>query len=62
MTAPTYSPGTVPGTAPAHAVGTEERCPVCPHPMTAHDPIGVRYCLATAASGSAGRGCVCRVG
>ena len=34
----------------------------CPHPMTAHDPIGVRYCHATAAAGSEGRGCVCRVG
>jgi hypothetical protein len=62
MTAPTYSPGAFPSTAPAHAVGEEERCPACPHPLTAHDPIGVRYCRATAAAGREGRGCVCRVG
>lgn len=62
MTAPVYSPGTVPGTAPEHAVGDEQRCPACPHPLSAHDRIGVRYCQATAASGSDSRGCVCRIG
>ncbi|MBB3674991.1 RGCVC family protein [Modestobacter versicolor] len=62
MTAPTYSPGTVPGTKPSDAVGTEERCPACPHPMSAHDRIGVRFCQATVASSDEGRGCVCRVG
>ncbi|MBE1468640.1 RGCVC family protein [Kibdelosporangium phytohabitans] len=33
-------------------------CRVCPHPWDAHDPIGVRFCTATAASGH-DRGCVC---
>jgi hypothetical protein len=60
MTAPTYSPGTIAGTQPADAVGAEERCPNCPHPLSAHDPIGLRFCRATAA-GSSDRGCVCRV-
>lgn len=34
------------------------RCAVCPHPLDAHDRIGLRYCTATAAS-SVSRGCVC---
>jgi|GEM_PF-5218483 len=33
-------------------------CAVCPHPWHTHDPIGVRYCSAMAASGVV-RGCVC---
>lgn len=33
-------------------------CAVCPHPLKAHDRIGLRYCTATAA-GSFSRGCVC---
>jgi hypothetical protein len=39
----------------AHA-GT---CPVCPHPLADHDPIGLRFCRATAAA-AVSRGCVCR--
>jgi hypothetical protein len=34
-------------------------CPVCPHPLADHDPIGLRFCRATAA-GAVTRGCVCR--
>ena len=33
-------------------------CPACAHPMSAHDRIGVRFCLATTAGGT-DRGCVC---
>lgn len=33
-------------------------CAVCPHPMTSHDAISLRFCQATRA-GSASRGCVC---
>jgi hypothetical protein len=33
-------------------------CFVCPHPWDAHDPIGIRFCTATAAAGHI-RGCVC---
>jgi hypothetical protein len=36
----------------------EDACAACPHPMAAHDPIGVRYCSATAAGGLT-RECVC---
>ncbi|MCX2951364.1 RGCVC family protein [Lentzea sp. NEAU-D7] len=34
-------------------------CAVCPHPWHEHDPLGVRYCTATAAS-ALSRGCICR--
>lgn len=34
-------------------------CAVCPHPSHEHDPIGVRYCVATTA-GALSRGCICR--
>lgn len=34
-------------------------CAVCPHPWHEHDPLGVRYCAATTASGLS-RGCICR--
>jgi len=44
----------------AHAgVPEAPGCPACAHPMSAHDRIGVRFCLATAA-GTTDRGCVCR--
>jgi len=33
-------------------------CPVCPHPMAAHDAIGARFCRATIAKALA-RGCAC---
>ncbi|WP_371927669.1 RGCVC family protein [Lentzea sp. HUAS12] len=33
-------------------------CAVCPHPWHEHDPLGVRYCTATAAS-ALQRGCIC---
>ncbi|QXG76359.1 RGCVC family protein [Modestobacter sp. L9-4] len=43
----------------AHAgVPEAPGCPACAHPMSAHDRIGVRFCLATTAGGTR-RGCVC---
>jgi hypothetical protein len=39
--------------------GDEETCAACAHPLTAHDPIGLRFCRATTAGGLS-RGCVCR--
>ena len=55
----TVSPSTTAPSADAHAgVPEAPGCPACPHPLSAHDRIGVRFCLATAA-GSTGRGCVC---
>ena len=59
MTAPVYVTASAPGTAPALTGADESGCPACPHPLSAHDPIGVRFCLATARS-SLERGCVCR--
>lgn len=50
-------------TPPVSAIGTPDTpadaCPACPHPVADHDPIGLRFCRATAA-GSVSRGCVCR--
>lgn len=37
---------------------TSLTCAVCPHAWDVHDPIGIRYCSATAAGGLT-RGCVC---
>lgn len=37
---------------------TYSTCAVCPHGWDAHDPIGIRFCSATAAGGLH-RGCVC---
>lgn len=37
---------------------SDNACTVCPHPWNAHDPIGIRYCSAMAASGIV-RGCAC---
>jgi hypothetical protein len=67
MTAPTYIRTTpTVGTTPLATTGEltttgehEAACPACPHPLPQHDPIGVRYCLATTA-GAMERGCVCR--
>lgn len=53
MTAPTT-------TLPVPETGAEARCGSCPHPVSAHDPIGLRFCRATRA-GDIHRGCVCRV-
>jgi hypothetical protein len=56
---------TVPTTTlskPAADADAEARagiCPVCPHRLADHDPIGLRFCRATAA-GAVSRGCVCR--
>ena len=62
-TTPLHDPETAaPGTEPVPAVADEVGCPACAHPLDAHDPIGARYCRATAAAGTEGRGCVCRVG
>lgn len=38
---------------------TADACVVCPHPWHEHDPIGVRFCTATAAA-ALSRGCICR--
>ena len=47
-------------TAPVLHAGVPEApgCPACSHPMSAHDRIGARFCLATTAGGT-DRGCVC---
>jgi hypothetical protein len=37
---------------------TVRPCDVCPHPWRDHDPLGVRYCTATASS-ALPRGCIC---
>ncbi|GAB3875249.1 RGCVC family protein [Kibdelosporangium lantanae] len=39
-------------------IGPEMDCATCPHPWGGHDPIAVRYCIATATRGY-DRGCVC---
>ncbi|HEX4703289.1 MAG TPA: RGCVC family protein [Pseudonocardiaceae bacterium] len=39
---------------------TEETCPACTHPMSAHDVIGARFCVATTAGGLS-RGCACHL-
>ncbi|WP_083752575.1 RGCVC family protein [Actinosynnema sp. ALI-1.44] len=54
--------GPIPITADAKPIvsepGIDIICLVCPHPWNAHDPIGIRFCNATAAAGH-DRGCVC---
>ena len=53
------APATVDAPEAAHAgVPEAPGCPACAHPMSAHDRIGVRFCLATTAGGT-DRGCVC---
>ncbi|MCZ2839409.1 RGCVC family protein [Modestobacter sp. VKM Ac-2985] len=62
MTAPAYLPHSAPALpSPVDRAGDEAGCPACAHSMDAHDPIGVRFCRATAA-GTLDRGCVCRLG
>ncbi|MDX3659756.1 RGCVC family protein [Streptomyces sp. ID05-26A] len=39
-------------------IEAERACAVCPHLWAEHDPIGVRYCTATAAT-ALPRGCIC---
>jgi hypothetical protein len=44
---------------PADAVpATLSGCDACPHPVSGHDAIGLRFCRATLDSALA-RGCVC---
>ena len=38
----------------------DARCAMCPHPWSAHDAIGVRFCTASRTSSRDDRGCVCR--
>jgi hypothetical protein len=60
MTAPVYVTASAPtGSSPALTASDEAGCPACPHSLDAHDPIGVRFCRATAEA-SLERGCVCR--
>jgi hypothetical protein len=47
-----------PATATSPTSPTRLTCAVCSHDWGAHDPIGVRYCSATAA-GRLDRACVC---
>ena len=62
MTAPvTTAPPVLDAPAPATEAEDAARCGACPHPLAAHDPIGLRFCRATRA-GDISRGCVCRVG
>jgi hypothetical protein len=52
---PERSPTTTsPGTA-------DPACEVCPHPVSQHDAIGLRFCRATK-NAALDRGCVCRLG
>ena len=67
MTAPpttTLPTTTLPAADTQDGIGAqvedEARCGSCPHPLAAHDPIGLRFCRATRA-GDIDRGCVCRV-
>jgi hypothetical protein len=41
-----------PGPAP------EAACAACPHPLTGHDAVALRYCRATVSS-ALDRGCIC---
>jgi hypothetical protein len=63
MTVPTYtahSTETSEKREPLDGHAQEPGCPACPHPLAEHDPIGARFCRATAAAGATDRGCVCR--
>jgi hypothetical protein len=48
------APAAVPTTPAA-----EDACDACPHPLSAHDAISLRFCRATVAIASS-RACVCR--
>jgi len=56
MTTPSVTTAPVPTEVPAV---DEAACPVCPHPVAAHDTISLRFCSATAAQAAMTRGCVC---
>jgi hypothetical protein len=45
--------------ATAERLVVDGACPVCPHPLAAHDTISLRFCSATEAQASTTRGCVC---
>jgi hypothetical protein len=47
--------------APGPALAELGACPACPHPLTAHDAISLRFCRASRAQAGAAttRGCVC---
>jgi hypothetical protein len=47
----------VPDTQDRSAVD-QATCAVCPHPLTAHDAISLRFCQATQAQATT-RGCAC---
>jgi hypothetical protein len=49
---------TAAGTAPDE-LATAPLCDVCPHVLSRHDAIGLRFCRATL-DGAIGRGCICR--
>ena len=40
-------------------LATAPLCDVCPHVLSGHDRIGLRFCRATL-DGAIGRGCICR--
>jgi hypothetical protein len=52
-------PPQLPGTAPSPV--DDPGCDVCPHAVSRHDAIGLRFCRATRNS-ALDRGCVCRPG
>lgn len=55
----TVDSSTTTPTAVLEPTDDDPQCGVCPHPWSAHDTIGARFCTATGAS-SIERGCVCR--
>ena len=59
MTVPVSTTPPTPDTVDDGRAEDEARCGSCPHPLAAHDPIGLRFCSATRA-GDISRGCVCR--
>ena len=56
------TPSTTPVLTDDAPIDTQEpdglACDVCPHPVSAHDAIGLRFCRATL-QGAFTRGCVC---
>jgi hypothetical protein len=57
--APTASPTLNPPVADVRPTQDDPACDVCPHPLAAHDEIGLRFCRATL-TGAFTRGCICR--
>jgi hypothetical protein len=58
-TTPLLDPAPAEESLTAQEPTAQDACAACPHPLSAHDPIGLRFCRATAA-GTVSRGCVCR--